>query len=166
MSAGSPAGSAPSIVSSSSLIALVRRMSRVAAKSAAPRKSSAVVTSGPPAAQPPVRMPDAGSVADRVATRQEHKLLLRGLRELPLELQTLVELAYWEGLSDRELADVAEVAPGTVKSRLRKARQLLEQELTRLAPTPQLLASTQQSLRAWADGIRAKTGIEGGQGRR
>ncbi len=106
------------------------------------------------------------SPADRVATRQEQKLLLRGLRELPLELQTLVELAYWEGLSDRELAEVVEVAPGTVKSRLRKARQLLEEQLTRLAPNPQLLATTQQSLRAWAEGIRERTGIAGGHGRR
>lgn len=109
---------------------------------------------------------DEASPADRVATREEQKLLLRGLRELPLELQTLVELAYWEGLSDRELADVVEVAPGTIKSRLRKARQLLEEELTRLAPSPELLAETQQSLRQWAAGIRAKTGIAGGQGRR
>lgn len=112
------------------------------------------------------RMSDERSVADRVAAREEHRLLLLALRALPLELQTMLELAYWEGLADRELAEVLQVPPGTVKSRLRKARALLDKELATLAPSSSLLESSLHTLDAWAKGIRDQTGIEGGKGRR
>jgi RNA polymerase sigma factor (sigma-70 family) len=112
------------------------------------------------------RMPDQHSVADGLATREEQRLLLLALRTLPLELQTMLELAYWEGLADRELAEVLGVPAGTVKSRLRKARSLLDKELATVAPSSSLLESSRHTLTAWAAGIREQTGIEGGKGRR
>lgn len=109
---------------------------------------------------------DDRSPADRVTDREEQRLLLRALRALPLELQTLLELAYWEGLPDRELAEILEVPAGTLKSRLRKARQQLEQLMSTLASSPGLLQSSRLTLDAWAAGIRDHTGIEGGGKRR
>lgn len=105
------------------------------------------------------------SPAERVAEREEQRLLLRALRALPLELQTLVELAYWEGLPDRELAEILDVPAGTIKSRLRKARAQLEQLMTTLASSPALLQSSRLTLDAWAARIRDHTGVEG-EGRR
>lgn len=112
------------------------------------------------------RMADEPSAADRVADREEQRLLLHALRTLPLELQTLLELAYWEALPDRELAEVLELPVGTVKSRLRKARGLLDEALTRSAPSPRVLETSLQTLDSWAARIRERTGIEGGNGRR
>ena len=112
------------------------------------------------------RVADDGSPADRFAARQEQRLLLRALRALPLELQTLLELAYWEGLADRELAEILEMPAGTIKSRLRKARQQLDHALSTLAPSPALLESSRHTFESWANQIREKTGIEGGKGRR
>lgn len=106
------------------------------------------------------------SPADRVTDREEQRLLLRALRTLPLEQQTLLELAYWEGLADRELAEILEAPTGTIKSRLRKARAQLEALLSSLASSPRLLESSRVTLDAWAAGIRERTGIEGGRGRR
>jgi RNA polymerase sigma factor (sigma-70 family) len=106
------------------------------------------------------------SPADRVTDREEQRLLLHALRSLPLELQTLLELAYWEGLPDRELAEILEVPPGTIKSRLRKARQQLEALMSSLGPSPGVLASSRATLDAWAAGIRDRTGIVGGGHRR
>ncbi len=104
---------------------------------------------------------DDRSPADQISDREEQRLLLRGLRALPLELQTLVELAYWEGLTDQELAEVVDVPQGTIKSRLRKARGLLEAQLAVLATSPALLESSRLTLEAWAAAIRERTGIAG-----
>lgn len=109
---------------------------------------------------------DDRSPAERVTDREEQRLLLRALRALPLELQTLLELAYWEGLADRELAEILEIPTGTIKSRLRKARQQLEQLMSTLASSPGLLESSRVTLDAWVAGIRDRTGIEGSGKRR
>lgn len=51
------------------------------------------------------------------------------LRRLPVDLQLVVELHYWEEHSTAEIAELLEVPQGTVKSRLRRAREALEAEL-------------------------------------
>jgi RNA polymerase sigma-70 factor (ECF subfamily) len=44
---------------------------------------------------------------------------------LPLDLQTALELHYWEELSTAELAEVLAIPQGTVKTRLFRAREQL-----------------------------------------
>lgn len=56
------------------------------------------------------------------------------LRELPVDLQMVVELHFWEGLSTREIAEIIEVPQGTVKSRIRRAKEALETALEVDAP--------------------------------
>ena len=63
-----------------------------------------------------------GSPSQVVAGHEEEKLLLVALREIPLELQTVVELYSWEELSVAQMAEVLEIPAGTVKSRLLRAR--------------------------------------------
>ncbi len=60
-----------------------------------------------------------------VAAGERDRALLAGLRRLPLDLQTALELHYWEELSTGELADVLGIPQGTVKTRLFRARELL-----------------------------------------
>jgi RNA polymerase sigma factor (sigma-70 family) len=89
-----------------------------------------------------------------VAQKERDGLLLQALRALPLDLQTCVELHYWEELSMNELAEVLGVAPGTAKSRLHRARELLRDELARLVhgggpPLPDT------DLDAWAKSLRS-----------
>ncbi len=84
------------------------------------------------------------------AERQEHRLLLAALRRLPLELQLAVELHYWEELSGPELAEILELPEGTVRSRLRRAREALTEQLELLAASPELLTSTITDLDGWA----------------
>nr|MCH9683973.1 sigma-70 family RNA polymerase sigma factor [Deltaproteobacteria bacterium] len=64
-----------------------------------------------------------------VARNAEHQRLLEAMRHIALELQTVLELHYWEGLGTRELATVLDVPQGTVKSRLRRAREALREVL-------------------------------------
>ncbi len=69
------------------------------------------------------------SPTSMVAHRQQQQRLVAGLRGLPVDLQMLLELHYWEGLSTSELAEVIDAPHGTVKSRLRRARALLAEAL-------------------------------------
>lgn len=96
------------------------------------------------------RLADDRTPADDVAQVEEQRVLLKGLRALPLELQTLVELAYWEQLSDRELSEALEIPVGTIKSRLRKARKALETELPKITSSRALIESSIHSLESWA----------------
>ncbi|MFO0631904.1 MAG: sigma-70 family RNA polymerase sigma factor [Nannocystaceae bacterium] len=96
------------------------------------------------------------SVAEQMAKRREQKLLLQALRRLPLDLQIAVELAYWENLSDREVAAILELPLGTFKSRLRKARMLLAEAMAELAGQGALLESTTMGLDRWVASIRAE----------
>ncbi len=93
-----------------------------------------------------------------VAQRKEQRLLLEALRRVPVELQVVLELYYWEDLSASELAAVLELPEGTVRTRIRRGRQLLEQALTELAAGDEVLASTLAGLDDWARSIRERLG--------
>jgi len=94
--------------------------------------------------------------AEEVAQAQEQADLLSALRTLPLQTQTLVELAYWETLSDQELAEVLEFPVGTIKSRLRRARQLLAEAMpgTQTAPREVPQPGAPSTLASWAAQVR------------
>ncbi|MBL4686771.1 MAG: RNA polymerase sigma factor [Nannocystaceae bacterium] len=66
------------------------------------------------------------SVASLLGREQRETEVLTTLRLLPIDLQVVLELHYWSELSTAEIADVIEVPVGTVKSRLRRARERFE----------------------------------------
>src|SRR5690349_15246998 len=51
-----------------------------------------------------------------LAARDEQRVLLAALRRLPLELQVLLELYYWESLSAEEAAEIVGIPLGTAKT--------------------------------------------------
>ncbi|MEZ4401427.1 MAG: sigma-70 family RNA polymerase sigma factor [Kofleriaceae bacterium] len=63
--------------------------------------------------------------SEHVARNQRAAMLQAALRQLPLDAQLVLELAYWEGLSGAEIAVALDVEPGTVRSRLSRARDSL-----------------------------------------
>jgi RNA polymerase sigma-70 factor (ECF subfamily) len=89
-----------------------------------------------------------------VAKRQEQRLLLEALRRIPLQLQIVLELSYWEQLTSAEVAEIIDVPVGTVKSRLRRARERLEAAMAEVSESPALLASTTANLDAWAGDLK------------
>ena len=71
-------------------------------------------------------------VASDSALRSADKEVLRAaLADLPLEFREALVLRELEGLSYKEIAEVAEVPVGTVMSRLARARRLLQEHLNR-----------------------------------
>jgi len=92
--------------------------------------------------------------SEALAARHEQQLLLQGLRKIPVEHQVLLELYFWEPLTAAEIATVLGVPEGTVRTRIRRAKQLLEAELGRLTADPRLLESTRSNLDDWAKAVR------------
>ena len=90
-----------------------------------------------------------------VAAHEEQRLLLAALRRIPLELQVILELVYWEELSAQACAEILDIPVGTAKSRLRRARARLEQALAELAGSDEVLEHTRTRLDDWAQGLRA-----------
>ena len=103
-------------------------------------------------ANAPVSIGD--SPSQILAARQEQRLLLAALRKLPLDAQIAIELFYWEGLKIDEIAAVLEVAPGTVKSRLSRAKEQLREHIAKLASTEDLRRSTMDELAHWVASLR------------
>jgi RNA polymerase sigma factor (sigma-70 family) len=91
-----------------------------------------------------------------LARKREQRLLLEGLRRIPIEHQIALELFYWEGLPANEIADVFGISHSAMRSRMSKARALLEAQMAKLSDSSELLDSTLAGLDGWVADIRAK----------
>ncbi|MEM7153139.1 MAG: sigma-70 family RNA polymerase sigma factor [Myxococcota bacterium] len=97
---------------------------------------------------------DIGATPSQLVDRKRsYSVLLAALRMLPVETQTLLELHYWEKLSGSQLAEVFAVAEGTIRTRLRRAKQLLAEAIDRLREGPPM-ATAEENLEAWASEVR------------
>lgn len=90
------------------------------------------------------------------ARAREHRLLLEGLRSIPIGYQTLLELHYWEELKTREMAAILGLSSGAVRGRLQRARGALEDAMRRIARSQKLLESTLTQLDDWASSCRSE----------
>ena len=85
----------------------------------------------------------------------EQQLLLDSLRRIPVVHQVVLELFYWEGLTSAEIAEALGEPHGTVRTRLRRARQLLEEAMKEVSDDPKVLADTCSDIEGWAAKVRA-----------
>jgi RNA polymerase sigma-70 factor (ECF subfamily) len=86
-----------------------------------------------------------------IDAKREQVQLLAALRKLPVDLQVLLELYYFEKLVSRELAEILEIPHGTVRSRLRRALELLRLQL---AESSELTGSSDADFERWALELR------------
>jgi RNA polymerase sigma-70 factor (ECF subfamily) len=86
--------------------------------------------------EPPTEVPDEPSSDPGPAEEAERSWLSwrvhRALQELPEHERPLLELAYWSGLSQSEIADFLNIPLGTVKTRTRSALSRLADALEEL----------------------------------
>jgi RNA polymerase sigma factor (sigma-70 family) len=89
-----------------------------------------------------------------VASRAEERLILHGLRKIPVTSQVILELYFWEQLTGPELGVFLGVPEDTARSRLRRAKQQLEAAIRSLEASPAELDSTLSGLEQWAASLR------------
>jgi RNA polymerase sigma-70 factor, ECF subfamily len=75
------------------------------------------------------RIPDAASAEEQAMTTLEQRDVIRALNRLAPELQAVLQATVLDGLSTREAAVLLGIPAGTVKTRARRARARLRQEL-------------------------------------
>ena len=107
-------------------IARTRSIDRLRARDSSAR-TEAQMASQPP----PPRAPSALELAER---RQERERVRGALDSLPVEQRAALELAYFDGLTHREIAERTQTPLGTVKTRLRLA---VEKMAAHLAANPE-----------------------------
>lgn len=89
-----------------------------------------------------------------VAQKKEQRLLLEALRRIPVDHQITLELYYWEGMSAAQLGRVLETPEGTIRTRIRRAKSLVEAALRDLDASPEQLRSTLADIEGWARSLR------------
>ena len=91
------------------------------------------------------------SVGSRIAQRQDRAHLVSVLRTLPADQQLLLEMYYWQDLDREQLAEIFDVEPATIGSRLHRARRALHDALA-ASPGGSGVTSDEQ-LDIWARGL-------------
>ncbi|MEL6343472.1 MAG: RNA polymerase sigma factor [Myxococcota bacterium] len=89
-----------------------------------------------------------------VARREEEQLLLDALRQIPVEYQIVLELFYWESMTAAEISEIVGIPLGTAKTRLRRGKQLLAEQIEALNTQPAVRERTITNLQVWADNIK------------
>ena len=73
-------------------------------------------------------------------------LLLSALRQLCVDDQVALELAYWEGLNAAEIAEIVGISHSAMRSRMTKARKRLAEQLEGLSESEAQLRETEAEL--------------------
>jgi RNA polymerase sigma factor (sigma-70 family) len=96
-----------------------------------------------------------------VGAVQQEQLLLEALRRIPMELQVVLEMRYWEEMSSGEIGAVLGIPAATARSRLLRGRELLERAIAQLPASHETRDSTLAELDAWVARIRGSLRLSG-----
>ncbi len=94
-----------------------------------------------------------------VGAVQQEQLLLEALRRLPIELQVVLEMRYWEDMSSAEIGAALGIPAPTVRTRLHRGREQLERIIAELPASHATRHSTLAELDAWVARIRGSLRI-------
>jgi RNA polymerase sigma factor (sigma-70 family) len=89
----------------------------------------------------------------RMDDRRERVRLLAALQSLPVDVQMLLELHYWQGVGMTELAGIFEAPEVTIRSRLHRARAALRELLAKEPEIATKIGETLEDFDAWTRGF-------------
>lgn len=99
---------------------------------------------------------DSGASPSRVvAMYEEQRLLLRALQLIPVEAQMILQMFYWEHMSNREVAEALGVPISTVTTRVSRARQALHKTVAEIPGLDRHRSSLLGGLDSWVVSIAA-----------
>lgn len=81
-----------------------------------------------------------------LAKQEEQRRIMQAMRALPLDFQITLELVYWQDMSGAEVAEVLQISPNTVRSRLARANERLRDLLSQPELSVDRLRSLTQSV--------------------
>lgn len=93
---------------------------------------------------------EATSLSMVAVRKQEHQLMLMALTQLPVPMQVLIELYYWEDMPLAEIAAVVDANASTVGSRLARARELLRENIAAMTRPGPLRDRLLLDVEAWS----------------
>ena len=96
------------------------------------------------------------SPSSLIMHRQEERILLEALRNIPIHDQFILELRFWEGLSAREISQLLQEPFNTVRTWIWRAREHLKTAIQTISNSGRLLRSTISNLDDWASRIKDK----------
>ena len=94
------------------------------------------------------------SPSSMMANRQAKRILLEGLRRIPIDYQILLELYYWEQMQTPQIAELLDLPVSSARRRLGRARELLARTLGELEMSGRSLSETLSQLDDWAEECR------------
>jgi RNA polymerase sigma-70 factor (ECF subfamily) len=103
------------------MMARTRAIDQLRARHARPDTTGVVVLDRMPGHSEPL--------ADKLIASEQYARIRQGLVALPAEQRTALELAYFEGLSQSEIAERLAAPLGTIKTRIRTALTTLRRSL-------------------------------------
>jgi len=83
--------------------------------------------------------------SEQIARNQRAQILALALRQIPIDAQIALELAYWEGLTGPELAVALDIEPSSARARLTRARDLLRDAVQALGGDAENLFGAHQT---------------------
>lgn len=98
----------------------------------------------------------APSVSRMLQLAQSQEALLGALRRVPIDLQVVLELFFWEDMSGPEIASALGLPEGTVRSRLRRGRELLAEMMGGETVLGTAQQETRDDLDRWSTELRAR----------
>ncbi len=93
-----------------------------------------------------------------VAKKEEQRLLLQAMVDMPTETQILFGLYYWEGMMAKEIAAVLEIPQSTIASRLARGRDRLRAMVSRLGASHGVVSRLDADLEHWVRSLAGDTG--------
>jgi RNA polymerase sigma-70 factor (ECF subfamily) len=89
-----------------------------------------------------------------MARTEQHRLLLAGLRRMPLEEQLVLELYYWEELEMESVARVLGISKSAAINRVHRAREALRERLRKMEARAETVEQTITGLDTWAKSLK------------